>query len=101
MELFYELIIENVCQPHLFPIFFKLTTFSLQPFFKVDLLILDISDVSTNGRRILCLYVLQHPPPPPGGGQWGVKVLDMLLICSFTISLLIFDETIINGSHYS
>lgn len=97
MELFYELIIENVCRPHLFPIFFKLTPFSLQPFFKVDLLILDISDVSTNGRRILCLYVLQHPPPR--GALGGV--LDMLLICSFTISLLIFDETIINGSHYS
>lgn len=72
MELFYELIIENVCQPHLFPIFFKLTPFSLQPFFKVDLLILDISDVSTNGCRIcVCLYVLQHTPP--AGGALGGK----------------------------
>lgn len=71
MDLFYELIIENVCQPHLFPIFFKLTTFSLQPFFKVDLLILDISDVSTNGRRILCLYVLQQPPRGRGGALGG------------------------------
>lgn len=73
MELFYELIIENVCQPHLFPIFFKLTPFSLQPFFKVDLLILDISDVSTNGCRILCVCMFFNNPPPPPRGALGGK----------------------------